>query len=71
MGAVLQAVATEGGSGISPVSFALEAEEIGARASGRNGGQVVPGLKPDPVSLMQAIGAPLRDIPEVAAQLST
>lgn len=29
------------------------------------------GLKSDPVTLMQAIGAPLRDIPEVAAQLST
>lgn len=29
----------------------LEAEIIGARVSGRNGGQVVPGLKPDPESL--------------------
>jgi 2-polyprenyl-6-methoxyphenol hydroxylase-like FAD-dependent oxidoreductase len=29
------------------------------------------GLNADPVTLMQAIGAPLRDIPEVAAQLST
>jgi 2-polyprenyl-6-methoxyphenol hydroxylase-like FAD-dependent oxidoreductase len=29
------------------------------------------GLKSDPVTLMQAIGAPLREIPEVAAQLST
>ena len=27
------------------------------------------GLKADPVTLMQAIGAPLRDIPEVAATL--
>ena len=28
------------------------------------------GLKPDPVTVMQAIGAPLRDIPEVAATLA-
>ncbi len=27
------------------------------------------GLKPDPVAVMQAVGAPLRDIPEVAATL--
>lgn len=27
------------------------------------------GLKPDPLSVMQAIGAPLRDIPELAGQL--
>jgi hypothetical protein len=27
------------------------------------------GLKPDPVAVMQAVGAPLCDIPEVAATL--
>lgn len=34
----------------------LEAEEMGARASGRNGGQVVPGLKPDPNTLEARFG---------------
>lgn len=34
----------------------LEAEEIGAFASGRNGGQVVPGLKPDPGTVAARFG---------------
>jgi len=35
----------------------LEAAEIGARASGLNGGQVIPGVKPDPDSLERLLGA--------------
>jgi glycine/D-amino acid oxidase-like deaminating enzyme len=35
----------------------LEAEEVGFGASGRNGGQVIPGLKYDPDALEQMFGA--------------
>ena len=35
----------------------LEADVVGAYASGRNGGQVVPGLKPDPDALAGRFGA--------------
>src|SRR5215468_5870583 len=34
----------------------LEATEIGERASGLNGGQVIPGVKPDPDSLERLLG---------------
>lgn len=45
----------------------LEAEEVGARASGRNGGQVVPGLKPDPDALQARFGAAVaRRMQEIA-----
>lgn len=37
----------------------LEAFEIGHRASGRNGGQVVPGFKPSPMELIKRFGEPL------------
>ena len=37
----------------------LEAEEIGYGASGRNGGQVNPGLKPDPDQIIKVYGARL------------
>ena len=37
----------------------LEAEEVGFGASGRNGGQVNPGLKPDPDLVLKAYGADL------------
>src|SRR5580704_13103284 len=37
----------------------LEAEEIGFGASGRNGGQVNPGLKPDPDTVERDFGADL------------
>src|SRR5690349_15197373 len=36
----------------------VEAEDIGARASGLNGGQVIPGLKYDPSSLRKIFGEP-------------
>ena len=35
----------------------LEADEVGSYASGRNGGQVVPGLKPDPDAVAARFGA--------------
>jgi glycine/D-amino acid oxidase-like deaminating enzyme len=59
------------GSGITGLSTALhvaqsgaavvllEAEEIGFGASGRNGGQVNPGLKPDPDTVERDFGADL------------
>src|SRR6516162_4107453 len=34
----------------------LEAAEIGERASGLNGGQVIPGVKPDPDTLERLLG---------------
>src|SRR5262249_50347797 len=34
----------------------LEATEIGERASGLNGGQVIPGVKPDPDALERLLG---------------
>jgi glycine/D-amino acid oxidase-like deaminating enzyme len=37
----------------------LEAEEVGFGASGRNGGQVNPGLKPDPDQILKVYGAEL------------
>src|SRR6201987_394408 len=37
----------------------LEAAEIGERASGLNGGQVVPGVKQDPDALEEMLGAGL------------
>ena len=36
----------------------LEAGDLAAQASGRNGGQVVPGLKPHPDHLVQRVGMP-------------
>lgn len=45
----------------------LEAEDIGARASGRNGGQVVPGLKPDPDAVAARFGnAAAERMPRIA-----
>src|ERR1700683_2653090 len=37
----------------------LEAGEVGFGASGRNGGQVNPGLKPDPDEILESFGAEL------------
>jgi len=47
----------------------LEALEIGERASGLNGGQVIPGVKPDPDTLEELFG-PVRGPPLVAAVAS-
>ncbi|MBE7202230.1 MAG: FAD-binding oxidoreductase, partial [Parafilimonas terrae] len=41
-------------AGLKPVL--LEAREIGFGGSGRNGGQVIPGLKHDPDELVQMFG---------------
>ena len=41
-------------SGISVALF--EAQEIGYRASGRNGGQIVPGIKPTPEAIIKRFG---------------
>src|SRR5262249_6120389 len=49
-------------SGVSVV--VLEAGEVGAGASGRNGGQVIPGLKLDPSELEALLG------PERGARLA-
>src|SRR6185503_9583826 len=52
LGLVTALHATEAGLAVRVV----EADEIGARASGLNGGQVIPGLKYDPSSLRKIFG---------------
>ncbi|WP_226575599.1 NAD(P)/FAD-dependent oxidoreductase [Acuticoccus sediminis] len=47
----------------------LEAEEVGFGASGRNGGQVIPGLKDDPDQLEAKGGAALVDFAGTAADV--